>query len=90
MKNPLAIFRKAGSFIAGLLIGLSLVVFVFAMMVVDPGDWQALLGVFSASIILALGLSLQIVLTIKPRRRRPISPELGALPVRFVELKLGQ
>ena len=90
MKNPLAICRKASSFIAGLLIGLSLVVFVFAMMVVDPSDWQALLGFFGASIILALGLTLQVVLTIKPRLRRTISPELGVLPARFVELKLEQ
>lgn len=44
MKNPLAIFQEAGSFIAGLLIGLSIVVCGFAMMVVDPRDWQAFWG----------------------------------------------
>jgi multisubunit Na+/H+ antiporter MnhB subunit len=69
MKTSLARFRKAGSFIAGLLIGLSLVLFAFAMMVVDPSDWQSL-WVFGAAITLALGLKLQVVVTTKPRQRR--------------------
>ena len=73
MKNLLAIFREAGSFIAGLLIGLSIVVFVFAMMVADPSDQQALWGVFGAPIILAAGLTLQVVVTTTARRRRSLA-----------------
>jgi len=73
MKNLLAIFREAGSFIAGLLIGLSIVVFVFAMMVADPSDQQALWGVFGAPIILAAGLTLQVVVTTPARRRRSLA-----------------
>ena len=86
MRNPLAIFREARSFIAGLLIGLSVVVFVFAMMVVDPSDRQALWGIFGAPIILAAGLTLQVVVTTTARRRRTTAPELGALPTGFIEL----
>jgi hypothetical protein len=89
MKNPLARFWQAGSFIAGLLIGVSIMIPMFAMMVTNPGDWQ-MVWVFGALIVLALGLKLQAVITIKPRHRRTIAPELGALPVRFMELKLEQ
>ena len=89
MKNPLARFRQAGSLIAGLLIGLSIVVAVSAMMAVEPSDWRTL-WIVGAPIILALGLKLQAVVTIKPRHRRTIAPELGVLPVRFMELKLAQ
>jgi hypothetical protein len=85
MKNPLARFRETGSFIAGLLTGLSIVVPLSAMMVADPSDWQTL-WVFGAPIILALGLTLQVAVTGKPRHRRTADPELGALPIRFVEL----
>ena len=67
MKNSIANVREAGSFIAGLVIGLSILVPVFAMMVVDPSDWQ-MLWVFGAPIILALGLALQVVATAKPRQ----------------------
>jgi hypothetical protein len=89
MKNPLARFWQAGSFIAGLLIGVSIMIPMFAMMVTNPGDWQ-MVWVFGALIVLALGLKLQAVITIKPRHRRTIAPELGVLPVRFMELKLEQ
>lgn len=66
MKTYLARFREAGSFIAGVLIGLSILAPVFAMMVVD----SSALWVFGALIILALGLALQVVATTKPRHRR--------------------
>ena len=49
MKNPLARCRKAGSFIAGLFIGLSIMVPVFAMVAANPSDWQTFL-VFGAPI----------------------------------------
>ena len=86
MKNSLARFREAGSFIAGLVIGISIVVPVFAMMVADPSDWQTLLWVFGAPVILALGLTLQVVVTAKPRHRRTRDQEIGALPIGFMEL----
>ena len=89
MKKPLARFWQAGSFIAGLLIGVSIMIPMFAMMVTNPGDWQ-MVWVFGALIDLTLGLKLQAVITIKPRHRRTIAPELGVLPVRFMELKLEQ
>jgi hypothetical protein len=85
MKNPLARFQQAGSFIAGLFIGLSMVVPVFAMMVASPSDWQAFL-VFGAPLILALGITLQLVITAKPRHRRTIDTKLGGLPIRLMEL----
>jgi cytochrome c biogenesis protein CcdA len=77
MKSPLARFRQAGSFVAGFLIGLSIVVPVLAMMVASPGDWQTFL-VFGAPIILALGITLQVVITAKPRHRRTIDTKLRA------------
>ena len=85
MRNSLTMFREASSFIAGLLIGLSIVVLVFAMTVTSPGDWQAL-WVFGAPVILALGLTLQVVANTKRRHRRTTPPEFGALPIRFMEL----
>jgi hypothetical protein len=80
MKNVVARFRQGGSFIAGLLIGLSIVVPVFAMMIGDPGDWQILWG-FGAATILALGLTLQVVVTARSRHQRSTDLELRALPV---------
>ena len=88
MKNLLARFWQAGSFIAGLLIGLSIMIPMFAMMLTNPGDWQ-MVWILGALIILALGLRLQ-ALIIRPRQRRPIAPELAILPVRPMELKLEQ
>ena len=89
MKNPLARFRQAGSFIAGLLIGLSIMIPMFAMMLTSPGDWQ-MLWVIGALIIVALGLTLQFVITAKPRHRRTLDPGLGALPLRLMDLGHGQ
>ena len=86
MKNTQARFREAGSFIAGLLIGLSIVVPVFAMTVADPSDWQKMLWVFGALTVLALGLALQVVVTTKRRYRRTTDPRLEALPIRFAGL----
>lgn len=62
MKKSLARLREAGSLIAGLLIGLSIVVAVFAMIVVNPSDWQ-MLWIFGAPIILAAGVTLQVAVT---------------------------
>ncbi len=74
MNNFLSKFREAGSFIAGLLIGLAIVVPVFAMTAAQPGDWQRL-WVFGAPIVLALGLVLQVVVTTRPRPRRTTGPD---------------
>jgi hypothetical protein len=68
MKNSLTRFREAGSFVAGILIGLSITVAVFAMMVVNPGGWQ-MSWVFGAPILLGLGLTLFVALA-KPGHRR--------------------
>lgn len=68
MANPLARFRQSGSFIAGLLIGLSIVVTTFAVTDADASAWQTFL-VFGAPVIVVLGLALQVLVTAKPRRR---------------------
>ena len=88
MKNSLATFREVSSFIAGLLIGLSMVILVFAMTVANPGTWQAL-WVFATPVILALGLTLWVLGNAKPRRRRTTQPESGALPIRLMDLSHG-
>jgi hypothetical protein len=59
----------------------------FAMMLTNPGDWQ-MVWVVGALIVLAIGLKLKALNTIKPRHRRRIAPELGVLPVGFMEVKL--
>ena len=66
MKKFRAKFRNVGSFIAGILVGLSLGIMVFAMTDAFPDGWQTL-PVFGASIIVALGIALQIVATYRPR-----------------------
>ncbi len=80
MKNSLAKYREAGSFIAGLLIGISIVALVIAMTVADYGDWQTV-GLFGALVAVALGIALQIVVVAKPRHPNAAEPELGVLPV---------
>lgn len=80
MKKFPARFRNLGSFIAGILVGLSLGVMVFALMDVFPDDWETL-PVFCAFVILALGITLQIVATYRPRPRRRTDPAIGAVPL---------
>ena len=81
MQSPLTRFPDAASFVAGLLIGLSILILVFAMMGSEPGDWQAL-WVFGAVALMALGFALQAVVlparSIGARQRRA-----GALRMRF-------
>jgi hypothetical protein len=69
MKNLLARYPNAGSFVAGLLIGLSILIPVFAMMITEPGDWQ-MLGVLGSPISLASGFALQAFVTGRPRHAR--------------------
>ena len=74
-------FRDAGSFLAGILIGLSIMVPVFAAMVVNLTNWETFL-LFGAPIILALGITLQAVITAKARHQRASSTALGWHAVR--------
>jgi hypothetical protein len=81
MKNFLARFRDAGSFLAGLLIGMSVMAPVFGLTVANLTDWQMLL-LFGAPIILALGITLQVIITAKVRHLRTISVAPGWHAVR--------
>ena len=67
MTTHLARCRQSGSFIAGLLIGVSIVFATFAATEADSGAWQTLLAL-GAPVILLLGLALQVLVTSKPRR----------------------
>jgi hypothetical protein len=62
MKKALRRFRDTGSFLAGILVGLSIVVPVIALTGANTTTWQAVL-VLGAPIVLALGITLQAVLT---------------------------
>lgn len=83
--KTVATFREAGSLVAGLLIGLSIVVPMFALTVADPGD-REITWIVVTLIVLALGLMLQAVLTTRPRQRRTNEPDLAAAPLTFMEL----
>jgi hypothetical protein len=85
MSNLLARLWEAGSIIAGLLIGVSIVVPVFAMALAEPSDWPGL-WVFCALVILAAGLALQLVVTAKPRHQRARDAESRTLPIALTEL----
>jgi hypothetical protein len=60
--ESLACGRRAGSFIAGILVGLSIVVPVIALAGANTWAWQAFM-VLGAPIVLAIGITLQAVLT---------------------------
>ena len=79
--SSLARFRDAGSFMAGILIGLSIMVPMFALMVVDLTEWRTFM-LFGAPFILALGITLQAVITIKARHLRDINAAPGWRTVR--------
>jgi uncharacterized membrane protein len=79
--SSLARFRGAGSFMAGILIGLSIMVPMFALMVVDLTEWQTFLF-FGAPFILALGIALQAAITAKARHLRDINVAPGWHTVR--------
>ncbi len=74
MKRTLVGLWQARSFIAGILIGLSIVVPVFASMGASQSHWQTLL-VFSSPIILAAGVTLQALVTAKTRAPARFDPE---------------
>jgi uncharacterized membrane protein len=85
MMKSSATFRDVASLIAGGLVGVSIGVLVLAMMDEFTGAWQTLL-VFGAPVILALGITLQIVATHpnKPRLRRTTDPALHVLPIELM------
>ena len=76
MRKSLARFREAGSFIAGTLVGLSIVVLVIASTGASPTDWQTF-SVLGAPIILSLGITLQAIMTAKPRHQRTMNTAPG-------------
>lgn len=76
MKEALAGFRTAGSFIAGILLGVSIVVLVIALTGANTMDGQTFLA-FGAPIILALGITLQAVVTAKSRRAHAVNAALA-------------
>jgi hypothetical protein len=84
VKNPWTGIRQAGSLMAGLLIGVSLVFAAFAMADSESNAWQDLL-VYGAPIFLALGIALQAAVTAGLRRRPAIRVAdaifPGALPI---------
>lgn len=72
MKRALTKFWECGSFIAGILVGLSIVLPVIALTGVTPTHWQTFL-LFETPMILVLGITLQAVITTKPHHRRTIN-----------------
>jgi hypothetical protein len=70
MTNPSARLRQSGSFIAGLLIGVSIVTTAFAWTDIDSKAWQACL-VLAAPVILVLGLALRRMVVASPRVGSP-------------------
>ena len=77
MKKTLASLRATGSFIAGILLGVSIVVLVIASTGANTTGGQTFLA-FAAPIILAVGITLQSVLTAKSRRTRTVIRALSA------------
>ena len=77
MKTYTAGFREAGSLIAGALIGVSMVIIVFAMMASETSHLQIIL-VFGSPAVLALGFVLQMIVT--PRRPGRIPTTMCDVP----------
>ena len=75
MKKSLARVQ-IGSFIAGILVGLSIVVPVIVLTGASLTDWQTFL-LLGAPMILVLGITLQAVITAKPRHERGINRAPG-------------
>jgi formate/nitrite transporter FocA (FNT family) len=71
VKHSLLNFPHTGSFVAGLLIGLSIVVPVVTTMGTNPADWLMYL-VFAAPVIFALGLVFQVIITSAARQEHAI------------------
>src|SRR4029453_3764717 len=78
----LTMLRAARSFIAGILIGGCVVVSVFAMMVASPSASQAV-PVIAAAVVLVLGCTLQVVVTMpsQPRRMNAFGPATSRITI---------
>jgi Na+/melibiose symporter-like transporter len=68
MKTSTTGIRQVGSLIAGALIGLSMVIIVFAMTATETDHWQIILTLGSF-VVVVVGFMLQIVMTAAPRPR---------------------
>ena len=82
MQNTLARFPDAGSFVAGLMIGFAILMPVFAMIVAEPDDWQAL-WILGTLTLLALGFSLQAAVRARSWHPRTRVPAPRALRIRL-------
>jgi hypothetical protein len=67
MTNLLARCPQSGSFVAGLFIGLAIVVAAFGLTEADSSAWRTFL-VFGAPVVLVLGIALQTLVTATPHR----------------------
>jgi hypothetical protein len=88
MKSLTARFRTAGSLVAGLLIGTSIVIPAFAMATVDYGD-GSFPWAFGAPLILALGIALHVAAIAEPLHRRAADPGPLVPPAGFAKLRHG-
>lgn len=77
MKN-LTTFRDTGSLIAGLLIGVAIVVPIFAMTIADLGNTETVWVIVAPIIVLAVGVMLQAAVT-RPSQPRTSDPRLLAV-----------
>lgn len=67
MVNLVAQLRQSGSLLAGILIGISIVVATFAVADNGSGRWPMVLA-FAAPVILLIGIALQAGITCRTRR----------------------
>jgi hypothetical protein len=74
MAKLVARFRQSGSFVAGIVIGISIIVAMFAVADNRPGRWPTILA-FAAPVILLMGIALQARIVSGPRRRLRAAPE---------------
>ena len=74
MRNLVGPLRQSGSFVAGILIGISIVVATFAVADSGPGRWPTILA-FSAPVILLIGMALQACISFRSRRHLRATPE---------------
>ncbi len=74
MRNLVGPLRQSGSFVAGTLIGLSIVVATFAVADNGPGSRPAILALL-APVILLIGMALQACISFRSRRNLRATPE---------------
>jgi len=69
MNGSMAGFRKLGSFVAGIMIGSSMMIPVLVVTAEKWGRWQTL-GLVSSGLLLLAGLALQAVVSVERKRDR--------------------